>query len=114
MVTYEKEAQKLLRKLGANGSYLGYKYTAYGIAIAIQDPDLLLYVCKGLYVDISFHFNTDIKNVERNIRTIKNLVWERGNKDMINDIFSFEIDRCPTNAFFIDALANYLAVQNEE
>ena len=108
MEIYEKEAQNLLRKLGANGSYIGFWYAAYGIVLTIKDPELLVYISKGLYVDISFKFNTTTKCVERNIRTIKNIIWEYGNRDLLNFIFTYELKEVPSNAYFIDALANYI------
>lgn len=64
MEQYEKKTQKVLRQLGANGSYLGFYYIAFGIAKSIENPELLTYICKGLYAEIAEHFHVNTKNVE--------------------------------------------------
>jgi two-component system response regulator (stage 0 sporulation protein A) len=108
MKCYEKEAQKLLRQLGANGSYVGFRYTIFGILQAIKNPELIVYVCKGLYLEIAIHFNVSISSVERDIRTIVNAIWKYGDRDLLNCIFGRELNDKPKNALFVDAMAQYL------
>lgn len=67
---YERETCNLLRRLGVNNSYVGFRYTVYGVIRAIANPELLIYISKGLYVEISAEYRTSIGCVERNIRTI--------------------------------------------
>lgn len=50
---YERETCNLLRRLGVNNSYVGFRYTVYGVIRAIANPELLIYISKGLYVEIS-------------------------------------------------------------
>lgn len=114
MSKYNKEIVKLLRQLGVNGSYVGFKYTVYGIIITIKNPDLTTYVCKGLYVEIAVKFKTTIGCAERNIRTIINVIWNRGDRELLNKIFYKELKSKPRNAEFIDAMANYIENMNEE
>ena len=38
---YERETGNLLRRLGVNNSYIGFRYTIYGVIRAIANPDLL-------------------------------------------------------------------------
>ncbi|MFQ9515243.1 MAG: sporulation initiation factor Spo0A C-terminal domain-containing protein [Eubacterium sp.] len=114
MKHYEKETQKLLRQLGANGSYVGFRYTIYGIVKTIQNPELIVYVCKGLYVEIAIHFNVSIGSVERDIRTIINTIWKYGDRELLNDIFGKELTSKPKNATFIDALSHYIAETCED
>lgn len=47
---YERETCNLLRRLGVNNSYVGFRYTVYGVIRAIANPELLIYISKGLYV----------------------------------------------------------------
>ncbi len=49
---YERKALQLLRRLGVNSSYLGFRYTACAVALNIQNPDLIIYLSKGLYVKL--------------------------------------------------------------
>lgn len=72
---YERETCNLLRRLGVNNSYVGFRYTVYGVIRAIANPELLIYISKGLYVEISAEYRTSIGCVERNIRTIISTIW---------------------------------------
>ncbi len=106
---WEKEAERLLRRLGANGSYKGFWFTVYGIARTVQEPELLTYMCKGLYVTVAHHFNVSLQSAERNIRTLKLRLWRSGNRRLMKEIFGkIEKEQCPKNAVFIDGLAAYL------
>lgn len=107
MRQYEKEAETLLRKLGADGSYVGFRYVVYGICRVHQNPDLTTYICKGLYTEIAVHFHTTVSCAERNIRTLVNTVWKRGSRKLLNEIFYRELTQKPTNAAFIDAITQY-------
>ena len=51
-MNHEKEISNLLRRLGVNNSYVGFRYTIYGVIRTVHDPTLLAYISKGLYVDI--------------------------------------------------------------
>lgn len=107
-MNYEKEISNLLRRLGVNNSYVGFRYTIYGVTRTAHDPTLLVYISKGLYVDIAVRFQTSIGCVERNIRTLINTIWLHGDRKLLNEIFHFELSQKPRNGAFIDALANYI------
>lgn len=88
---YERETCNLLRRLGVNNSYVGFRYTVYGVIRAIANPELLIYISKGLYVEISAEYHTSIGCVERK-----------------NQVFGFELEQKPRNGAFIDALSHYV------
>lgn len=44
---YERETCNLLRRLGVNNSYVGFRYTVYGVIRAIANPELLSTFPKG-------------------------------------------------------------------
>ncbi len=108
MEQYAKVAQKVLRQLGANGSYVGFCYTVYGIVQNIKNPELIVYVCKGLYAEIAIHFCVSVGSVERNIRTVIKTIWEYGDREFLNEIFGRELTEKPKNTIFIDALSQYV------
>lgn len=101
---YERETCNLLRRLGVNNSYVGFRYTVYGVIRAIANPELLIYISKGLYVEISAEYHTSIGCVERNISTI----WLHGDRTLLNQVFGFELEQKPRNGAFIDALSHYV------
>jgi len=105
---YERETCNLLRRLGVNNSYVGFRYTAYGVIRAIANPELLIYISKGLYVEISVEYHTSIGCVERNIRTIINTIWLHGDRSLLNQVFGFKLEQKPRNGAFIDALSHYV------
>lgn len=43
---YERETCNLLRRLGVNNSYVGFRYTVYGVIRAIANPELLIYISR--------------------------------------------------------------------
>lgn len=104
---YEREASKLLRRLGVNNSYKGFRYTAYGVSRAVHDPELLTYISKGLYIEIACRFHTTARCVERDIRTIVKIIWLHGNRKLLNKVFGTELEQKPRNRDFIDAVARY-------
>lgn len=108
MEYYEDETRKLLRRLGVNGSYMGFGYTVYGITQTIQNPDLIIYICKGLYTEIAIHYHVSVCNVERNIRTVINTIWKEGDRRLLNQIFHRELKEKPKNTAFIDVLSQYV------
>ena len=107
-MNYERETSDILRRLGVNNSYVGFRYTLYGVSCIVQDPSLLIYISKGIYVEIAAHYQTSIGCVERNIRTIINTIWIHGNRELLNEIFNFNLEQKPRNGAFIDALAHYV------
>ena len=110
-MNHEKEISNLLRRLGVNNSYVGFRYTIYGVIRTVHDPTLLAYISKGLYVDIAVHYQTSIGCVERNIRTLINTIWLHGDRKLLNEIFDFELSQKPRNGAFIDALVNYIVMR---
>ena len=46
-MNYEREASQLLRRLGANSSYVGFYYVTYGVSQNIQKPELITFITKG-------------------------------------------------------------------
>ena len=88
---YERETSNLLRRLGVNNSYIGFRYTIYGVIRSVHEPDLLSYISKGLYVEIAVRYKTSVGCVERNIRTIINTIWLHGDRNLLNQVFGFEL-----------------------
>lgn len=107
--------ERTLRSLGLNNSYKGFRYLIYAIQLVWEDCDFLIYICKGLYVEIAIHYHTTVANVERNIRTVKEAMWNNGNKETLMAVFGSQYYlKLPTNAQFIDTLAYYIKSHLED
>lgn len=108
MNTYEKETEIILRKLGVNGSYLGFKFVIYGVEKLHNNPMLITSICKGLYTEIAIHFNTSVYCAERNIRTIKEIIWRKADRKLLEEMFGNDVTIYPNNAEFMDYLAVHI------
>ncbi len=115
-IKWEKEAERLWRKLGANGSYAGFWPAVYATARAVEEPELIAYVCKGLYIETAISCGFSPGCVEKNIRRLKEKIWMYGDKELLGEIFGDEMltGRAPENRIFIDALAAHLREQYGE
>jgi len=107
MTRKENDSHKLLRRLGANGGYLGFYYTASAIEIVMSSHEYI-YQCKRLYNEVAKLYQTTPFCVERNIRTVVDMIWSQGNRELLREIIPFPANSKPKNAQFIDGLVRYL------
>lgn len=70
------EIHRLLYALGVSEKYTGFFYTVYAAEICMEQPDRLLFVTKWVYPDVARRYRTTCQAVERNIRTVRNVIWE--------------------------------------
>lgn len=104
----EKEIERLLRSLGIGATYRGYRYISYGIRLCLIDEDYLLSVSKLLYPQIAKYYHTTSSSVERDIRTVVKVCWERGNVNLLQEIALRPMNSRPTSGEFLDILTAYL------
>ena len=105
---------KLLHELGMPSHIKGYIYIREGITLLYENPKLIGGITKELYPDIASKFNTTTSRVERAIRHAIELSWNRGDIDLMEEIFghSVDIDRAkPTNSEFIATIADKLKLE---
>ena len=102
---------KLLHDLGMPSHIKGYQYVREGIKVIYERPEVIGGITKELYPDIADKFNTTVSRVERAIRHAIEVSWNRGDWDLMEDIFghSVDIDKAkPTNSEFIVTVADKL------
>lgn len=105
---------KLLHELGVPSHIKGYEYIREGIIELYNDPSIIGGITKELYPEIATKFDTSVSRVERAIRHAIEVSWNRGNIDLMEEIFghSVDIDRAkPTNSEFIVTLADKLKLE---
>lgn len=115
-IKWERESEKLWRRLGANGSYSGFWPAICATEKLMEDPERIDYVCKGLYLEIAEEYGSSVKCVEKNIRRLKEMIWAYGNRELLTEIFGEKVmeGRAPANRIFLDVLAAYLREKLEE
>ena len=102
---------KILHELGIPSHIKGYQYIREGISIIFEHPETIGGITKELYPELADHFETTVSRVERAIRHAIEVSWNRGNWDLMEEIFghSVDIDRAkPTNSEFIVTIADKL------
>ncbi|MCF2683291.1 sporulation initiation factor Spo0A C-terminal domain-containing protein [Faecalicatena contorta] len=104
----KKDIEHLIRSLGIGATYRGYWYLAYGISLCLKDEDYLLFVSKLLYPEIARYYCTTSCSVERNIRTVIKVCWERGNRKLLQEIALHPMPIRPTSSEFFDILTAHL------
>ena len=95
--------ERLIRTLGIGSTYRGYRYLCYGISLCLADEEYLLSISKLLYPMI-----TTLSSVERDIRTVVQVCWDRGNKALLQDISLHPLYNKPTAGEFLDIIVAYI------
>lgn len=105
---------KTLHELGVPSHIKGYQYIREGITIVYNRPEIIGGITKELYPEIAKKYNSTLSRVERAIRHAIEVSWNRGNWELMEDIFghSVDIDKAkPTNSEFIVTIADKLRLE---
>ncbi len=105
---------KTLHELGVPSHIKGYQYIREGIALIYENPNMIGGITKELYPEIAKKFETTVSRVERAIRHAIEVSWNRGNWQLMEDIFghSVDIDKAkPTNSEFIVTVADQIRLE---
>lgn len=104
----------ILHELGVPSHIKGYQYIREGISIIYDRPDVIGGITKELYPEIAGKYETTVSRVERAIRHAIEVSWNRGDWDLMEEIFghSVDIDKAkPTNSEFIVTIADKLRLE---
>ncbi len=105
---------KMLHDLGMPSHIKGYQYIREAISMIYENPDMVGGITKELYPELATRFDTTVSRVERAIRHAIEVSWNRGDWDLMEDIFghSVDIDKAkPTNSEFIVTIADKLRLE---
>lgn len=108
---------KVLHELGIPSHIKGYQYIREGISIIYNNPETIGGITKELYPELAKKFDTTVSRVERAIRHAIEVSWNRGDWDLMEDIFghSVDIDKAkPTNSEFIVTIADKLKLEGNK
>ena len=112
---------KVLHDLGIPSHIKGYQYLRDAIALVVENMDLLKFlynehkliggITKELYPLVGEKYSVSNSRVERSIRHAIEVSWNRGDWELMEEIFghSVDIDKAkPTNSEFIVTIADKL------
>ncbi len=105
---------KILHDLGVPSHIKGYQYIKEGIVLIYENPSMIGGITKELYPEIANKYNTTVSRVERAIRHAIEVSWNRGDWDLMDEIFghSVDVDKAkPTNSEFIVTVADKLRLE---
>lgn len=105
---------KTLHDLGIPSHIKGYQYIRDGVEIIFERPDVIGGITKELYPELASKFETTVSRVERAIRHAIEVSWNRGDWDLMEELFghSVDIDKAkPTNSEFMVTIADKLRLE---
>ena len=103
-----------IQQLGVPAHIKGYQYIRDAITMVIEDMETINSITKLLYPSVAKHYNTTPSRVERAIRHAIEVAWDRGNPDVLNELFGYTIlgsKGKPTNSEFIALIADKIRLE---
>ena len=105
----ESDVTDIIHELGVPAHIKGYQYLRDGIMMVVNDMDMINSITKVLYPTIAKKNATTSSRVERAIRHAIEVAWNRGNMDMVYELFGYTINTGkgkPTNSEFIAMISD--------
>lgn len=106
----DERLQELLYSKGVFRHYQGYDYFVRSVYLVLEEPERLQHVYKELYLTIAIEYRKDVRTVERNLRTVRDIFVKNGGKHLLAEMCGDECwdDRniCPKE--MIEIFAFYL------
>lgn len=99
-----------LSELGITANYSGFFYTAYTVMLALEDLERLQLVTKWLYPDTARRYKTSIDSIEKNIRTVCSLAWNR-NPELLMKMAGYRLEKKPSCSEFLAIISIYFFYQ---
>ena len=112
--TLENDVTDIIREIGIPAHIKGYQYIREAIMLTVNDMNLLNYITKLLYPTIAKKYKTTSSSVERAIRHAIEVAWNKGQIDVLEDMFGYTISAGkgkPTNSEFIALIADKLRLE---
>lgn len=104
-----QDVTKFIRSLGIPANIKGYQYLRDGILLSIEDINCVNYITKLLYPAVAKQYKTTSGSVERAIRHAIDIAWNRGNIELLDNLFGYNQHSNkgkPTNSEFIALIAD--------
>lgn len=107
---YRSCTTELLQNLGLKKMYKGCEYIISSMEYMHQNEKYYAPITKVLYVEIAKDFNTSSLCVEKNMRSMIRIIWEKeDNKELLSEIFGCDnLEKRPSNLKFLTFLYQYI------
>ena len=111
----EELVTQMIHSIGVPAHIKGYQYLRSAIMMVIQDMDTINSITKVLYPGVAKTYNTTASRVERAIRHAIEVAWDRGEPEVLNEIFGYTVSHAkgkPTNSEFIAMIADRMRLEH--
>ena len=104
-----KEFQAAMYSVGVLHHYCGYSYFEDAVFLVIEEPERLQSVQKEIYLPIAIKYRTSVSNVEKNIRTIRDIFMKNGGSEILIQLTGCQFwqDKKPYPKELIEIFADY-------
>ncbi len=112
----EVKVTNLLHNLGIPSHIRGYQYIRDGILMIYNNNKYINFITKEIYPELAIKYDTTPSRVERAIRHAIEISWERGDVDLMDDLFGHSVNferSKPTNAEYINTLADRMRLNSK-
>ncbi len=108
-----KKMYELLQTVGVSKSYQGYPYFVLAVEMVMEDESRLCNIRKDVYFPIAIRYKEDVQNIERDIRTIRDVIMRNGGEDFLTELSGgkFSHTKSPYPREIIEIFAEYLKNQ---
>lgn len=109
--------RQILLELGAPDHLLGHSYVVQAVLLVLHDRMYINNITFGLYPQLAARFDTTASRVERAIRHLVEVTWDRGDLDVLMRYFGNTVSPekgKPTNGEFIARLSNVVKQKMKE
>lgn len=81
-----EEFQSTMYSMGVLRHYCGYNYFQDAVFLVVEAPERLQSIQKEIYLPIAIKYHTNVANVEKNIRTIRDIMMKNGGKEILVEL----------------------------
>jgi len=112
----KSDLQTILHTAGVSPHYCGYRYLQDAVFLAVEDPCRLHNIQKEIYFPVAQRHKTTIDNVEKDIRTVRDILMKRGGNRILAELTGYTpfLERKPFPKELIGLLAEYLKTDKED
>jgi two-component system response regulator (stage 0 sporulation protein A) len=113
-IELEARVTEVIHEVGVPAHIKGYQYLREAIMMTVNNLEVINSITKLLYPTVAKRYATTPSRVERAIRHAIEVAWDRGDTDVLNNIFGYTIASRkgkPTNSEFIAMIADRLRLQ---
>lgn len=108
-IANQNEIQAVVRSLGILGSSTAVQQLICAVELSHENINLMRDIMGGLYPAVAEHFKgANVKSVERNLRSVRDRVWARGNVELLTQMSEYPIRLKPTTGEFVDTIRFYM------